>query len=288
MNFVDLVIARLRLRLDLGVADSAITFPTAQIMFLQPAMDSQAGFNFKKSSDTLHLRFESPLLDIPGEKYLARLPTWEFGEDGLGRLIFSSPYQMPPCKVLVEPDFTNGLILYDVSQLIQKDYPLDILEVIIYSAWLATFGDLIFHASGIALNGRGYCFVGESGAGKSTLVSAFADDSSVTVLGEDNVILRYLDGRFWIFGSPWHWNPSMCSPLGVPLEKIFFLDRSASPGVEVLKPARGVTRLLQTAFIPYYFQEYMPGILDRLSLLSERIPYYSLSYQLGTDPSQHL
>jgi len=45
----------------------------------------------------------------------------------------------------------------------------------------------------------------------------------------------------------------------------------------------GIARLLQTAFIPYYRQDAMPTILERLSLLAEAVPFYTLSYRLGDD-----
>jgi len=140
------------------------------------------------------------------------------------------------------------------------------------------------HASGISTNGEGFCFLGESGAGKSTLAGMLSQDPGITVLGEDQVILRYLDGQFWIFGTPWHQNPHMCSQIGVPLTKMFFLDRSAPPGKVALKPVDGVSRLLQLAIIPYHLPQQLPRILDRLSLLAENNPFFSLSYTLETNP----
>ena len=159
-------------------------------------------------------------------------------------------------------------------------YPLADIDVILLVNWLASFGDLILHASGVAYEGRGYCFAGVSGAGKSTLAAAFMA-SGLTVLGEDNLVLRYLEGRFWIFGTPWHRDPAACSPDGVPLEKLFFLDRTAAPGVAPLPPVRGTELLLQTAFVPYYRPAAVATILDRLALLAERVPFYTLSHRLG-------
>jgi len=128
--------------------------------------------------------------------------------------------------------------------------------------------------------------VGDPGAGKSTLAAVLATDPGVTVLGEDQVVLRYLDGCFWIFGTPWHINPDMCAPIGIPIEKIFFLDRTLKPGTTRISPLDGITRILQTAFIPYYQSKWVPGILDHLGLLAQQVPFYLLSYKLGTDPLQ--
>jgi hypothetical protein len=210
--------------------------------------------------------------------------TWEFGITNEDDYLFAEPHSDPPRAVIVKPDFTCGEILGDFSHYYDSPiFPIQDLEIRLYTAWLAGFGDIILHASGVMREGRGYCFIGDSGAGKSTLAAALAADPAITVLGEDQVVLRYVGGRFWIFGTPWHLDPAMCSPAGAPLEKLYFLDRSLTPGVGLIKPGEGVSRILQTAFIPYYLPAKLPGILDRLALAAEQLPFHSLSYQLGTD-----
>jgi hypothetical protein len=124
--------------------------------------------------------------------------------------------------------------------------------------------------------------------GKSTLAAALAADPAVTVLGEDQVILRWLEDRFGIYGTPWHENPLLCSPLGVPLDKVFFLQRTGADGVADCAPADGVARLLQTAFVPYYRPAAVAAILERLALLAERVPFRTLRYRLGSDVSRFL
>lgn len=149
--------------------------------------------------------------------------------------------------------------------------------------WLAERGDLMLHASGVILDGKGYAFLGKSTAGKSTLAATLAKHHNTLVLGEDQVVLRHLEDKFWIFGTPWHENPEMCSPKGVPLDGLFFLDREAEPGIQEISAFDGVFRIMQTAFVPYYRPELIPGILDNLALLSSEVPFYQLSYELGED-----
>jgi len=163
-------------------------------------------------------------------------------------------------------------------------YPLKDMDMKLYVNWLARSGDIILHASGVLVDGKGVAFAGNAGAGKSTLASFLLRNYEVKVLGEDQVVLRYINGRFWIFGTPWHENPEMCSPLGAPLEKLFFLDRGLPNGVSEVKAVECTTRILQTAFIPFYRQDLLPGIMDRLGTLSTQVPAFTLSYSLGTDP----
>jgi hypothetical protein len=217
-------------------------------------------------------------------KSLCRFEHWELWLDELRRYVFVAPQQSPLLRMVVEPGFMHGEVVGDFSRVIGTDfYPLQDFEIILFSNWLASFGDVILHASGMVMDGKGYAFIGPAGAGKSTLASSLFNDHAFLVLGEDQVILRFLEGQFWIFGTPWHENPAMCSPSGAPLERLFFLDRNARQEVVSLTHMDGITRILQTAFIPYYRHELVPSILDRLTLLAEQVPFHSLSYQLGSD-----
>lgn len=211
--------------------------------------------------------------------------TRQIWKDGQGEFVFVVSEVSPPKRqIFVNPGFTNGRVIGEF----QHDqgvisYPIDNIEIILFINWLAGMGDLLLHAVGVEFNGHGYAFAGVSQVGKSTLASALQKIPGVTILGDDNLACRYLEGRSWIYGTPWHQNPSVCSPGGVPLEKIFFLDRSIAPGLYPLSPNEGINLILQTAFVPYYRPEALPEILDHMDKLSEQISYFKLSYQLGTD-----
>src|SRR5690606_18826956 len=162
-------------------------------------------------------------------------------------------------------------------------HPLENLDILVIVNWLAEQGDLAVHASGVILGGKGYAFIGESGAGKSTLAASLARDHQALVLGEDQVILRYQEGSFWMHGTPWHENPKMCSAQKAVLSGIFFLDRKAEFGVSALSIPEGIARTLQNAFVPYYRSELLPGILDWLVLLGSKVPFNVLNYHLEQD-----
>jgi hypothetical protein len=264
---------------------SSIIYSPCHEKFIQPVIYSQAENISPTNQHHLTLSLMNGSFTSPKETQIYQSTSWGLIRNEFSQYIFTSNDANPPLSAIIDNDFSHGLIIGEFRQPSGISFfSLGSIEIRIFSVWLATLGDVILHASGISSDGKGYCFIGESGAGKSTLAAGLAADPGVTVLGEDQVILRYLDGQFWIFGTPWHTDPKMCSPLGVPLEKIYFLDRSLSPGVSGLKPAHGVTNLLQTAFVPYYLHEYLPGILERLSLLAQRVPFFTLSYSLGSDP----
>jgi hypothetical protein len=232
----------------------------------------------------LVIRDQTQYMSDVCKELVCRTEIWELWRDETEQLIFVAPRQEPPCLVCVDQGFQFGEVFRNFSQEQPGRYPLiQGLEIVLFVNWLAGMGDCILHASGAVIEGEGYCFAGPSGVGKSTLATQLARKPSTTILGEDQIILRWIKDGFWIYGTPWHENSDLCSPIGAPLKKIFFLSRGSQQLVEVLPPLEGVTRLLQTAFIPYYRPLEVVKILDRLDLLARRIPFFHLSYTLGAD-----
>ena len=268
--------------LDARQAGISLAAPTAHAKFLltRPA-GSPAG------PDDLYLQVRSePLTESDAcWELVCRTEIWELWLDAEGRYVFVAPRQVPPRCVRVDHVFKNGEVFGDLaSNNGNGHYPLlQGLEIVLMVNRLAGLGDLILHAAGASIDGEGYCFFGSSGAGKSTLAAQLARNPAVSVLGEDQTILRFIEGKFWIFGTPWHENPDLCAAAGAPLKKLFFLNRKNNREIQALSPFDGMSRLLQTAFVPYYRPAALPGILDRLALLVEHIPLFTLNYQIGSD-----
>lgn len=252
--------------------------------FLVEANDVQWHPNFREKSLLLEIEDTYQPLQMQLKKLLCENEIWQLWIDGEENFLFTQPKQTPQRWILIDPKFHHGKVIGNFSDFDQNGvYPLQYIDIVIFSNWLANFGDLILHASGFAYQGEGYCFLGNSGAGKSTLVRDLSKNADVIVLGEDQVVLRKIDDQFMIFGTPWHETPDMCSPLGVPLKKVFFLDRDA---FQIVTPVRGfdaIVQIMQTAFYPIYRPEVWEGILANLSSLAGSVGFYNLAYKRGTD-----
>jgi hypothetical protein len=280
-DLLGLSVARLGLRLDARGTGLRLAAPPSHAKFLV-ADAARAGL-------TLRIRHGQPVRGEEWSPLFYPSETWELWQDKEGRYVFVAPRQCPPRRqVTVDSAFTAGEVVGELGTGAARQalYPLDGIDIVLYVNWLAEHGDVILHACGVEAGGAGYCFAGGSGAGKSTLAESLASSGSVTVLGEDQVILRRLDGRFWIFGTPWHLNPDRCSPRGAPLARLFFLERAGAPGALTCAPLDGIARLLQTGFVPYYRPAAVSKILDNLAHLAEQVPFYTLGYRLGTDAMQ--
>lgn len=224
--------------------------------------------------------------ELRWQQLVYRTKIWELWKDAQDFLVFYNPIQ-PILRVLrVAPDFSSGQVYGDfrpgepgANQILPKE-----LEIVFFANWLGSFGDLILHAAGVKVNGAGYAFVGHAGMGKSTLSAILDEDPAITILGEDQVIMRKLGEEYWIYGTPWHYSSSRCAPEGAPLKALFFIDGKGESTLRSIAPMEGVSRLLQTAFVPYYQPQFVQLILANLADLAQQTPLRTFNFDKSSSP----
>ncbi len=239
-------------------------------------------------SRTITLEVVQKKLDRESQwnKLINRTMIWELWQNDDQELVFYNPVQPVLRQVIVQKDFSRGQLLGDFEAepdalLLPKE-----LEIVFYVNWLGLYGDLLLHAAAIRIGEDGYAFIGQSHAGKSTLARLLSEDETVKVIGEDQVVLRFYNGEFWLFGSPWHFYSSLFAPDGVRLKGLFFLDGKEKKPSLRLEPLQGISLVMQTAFIPYYDSSAVERILNTLGQLSDLIPFKSFGFSL--DEEAHL
>jgi hypothetical protein len=151
-----------------------------------------------------------------------------------------------------------------------KPYLLRILMINIFSQGLGA----LVHASGVNDKGWGMLFAGASGSGKSTIANLWKD-RNCTVLGEDTIIIRKRKERFWMYGVPWK-DDTISSPGTCLLENIFFIEHAAENNIAQEKDA--LRNILSNSLFPYWNKSGIEFVMDLLSELVKRIPYYNLGF----------
>jgi hypothetical protein len=203
---------------------------------------------------------------------------WQlYGENGHYCLRFTSPFLgTAPYKVAcMEPDFLSGQIYINEAylgggHLIKPlEYPLD--ELIIINLLAGGLGVLL-HACGIAgAAGNGYLFVGQSGAGKTTTARLWQKQNGISVLSDDRIILRKLEGNFWIYGTPWHGEAEFACPARARLDHIFFLEHGDKNQLIPQKKTDSVAQLFACSFPPFYDRKAIEFTLAFLEEVAESV-----------------
>lgn len=91
----------------------------------------------------------------------------------------------------------------------------------------------ILHASANIINNKAVIFLGRSGAGKSTIARLLRD--SYPIIADDNIIIRYIKGTYYVFQSPLLQKfPRNEFKKPIEISKIYFLKKSNSCSSKVI------------------------------------------------------
>jgi hypothetical protein len=135
---------------------------------------------------------------------------------------------------------------------------------------------LMLHAAGVEVGGNGYLFAGHSNDGKSTLAGLWKGRGQV--LNDDRVIVRRRENRFLLYGTPWHGDYGEVSYGGVPLRKVFFLNKAGHTGIQPVQGAEACAALIARSFAPLWDEEAMRFTLDFCARMISEIPCFELSF----------
>ncbi len=193
---------------------------------------------------------------------------------------------------VLDSDFRSGDIYIEPSSpSLSYSYPLDYpLDEVLMINWLSRGLGIMMHACGVSDNGQGIIFSGTSGAGKSTVADLWKNrisrlnsrsmepSKNTIILSDDRIIIRKIDGRSFVFGTPWHGDSKVCSPEEAPLDKIFFLQQARENKVKKIDPIKAASRLIVCSFPPFWDKNGMEFTLNYCAELAQKIPCYELDF----------
>jgi hypothetical protein len=186
----------------------------------------------------------------------------------------------PDTFVVLEPDFNFGEIFtcgaYSKEKLPPDPLPYPLNQILMILL-LSRGRGLLFHACGIDDDGKGYLFLGNSGDGKSTSAKLWFDHG-ITVLNDDRIIVREKEGKFWMYGTPWHGDFKEHSSHGLPIDKLFFLRHGKKNSAQAKGGVEAVSMLLARSFPPFWDKDGMSFTIEFCQRLVNQIPCYELTF----------
>jgi hypothetical protein len=203
-----------------------------------------------------------------------------FEESGGFRFYFSTPFlgAVPYKAAWFDPQFRRGSLVlfrpyFDTERSVYPlEYPLDELLMI---HRLACGEGVEMHAVGIVdKTGRGHLFLGHSGAGKSTTARLWEAEPRARILSDDRIILRVVDGRIWMYGTPWHGDAGIASPDGAPLSRLYLLEHGRKTELVPVTKGRAAAELFARSFVPHHSSKGLQFTLRFLDRVAQEIPCF--------------
>lgn len=162
------------------------------------------------------------------------------------------------------------------------DIVYDFLQVVLINYFALNKKGIFVHSMGVKdIDGNGLLFSGKSGAGKSTTARLWHKHSRAIVLNDDRIIMRRVNGKFFIYGSLWHgdFDDYLQSHIeSAPLDKLFFIYHNSRNSARCISPKEAFKLLYPTLFPTFWDKACLENIISFCNNLVEEVASYSLGF----------
>lgn len=136
---------------------------------------------------------------------------------------------------------------------------------------------LLIHASAVVHEGLGYAFTGRSGSGKSTHSRLWLDNlEGCRLLNDDNPVVRILDGKAFIYGSPWSGKTACYQNAQAPLKAIVHIFQAPANSIERLSGIRAYASFITSCSNLRWDRKVSDGINACVEKLLPLCGFYNL------------
>lgn len=143
-----------------------------------------------------------------------------------------------------------------------------------------------YHSSALSVDGEGILFSADSGTGKSThsrLWKEFMKEHEVINLNDDKPIIRLLDGKPWVYGSPWSGKHSINENHRAPVKAIVFLERGTENKIWRMRPEQVFPVMFPQVICGKMDQERVARVLGLLDQFIREIEVYKLQCNISEE-----
>lgn len=150
---------------------------------------------------------------------------------------------------------------------------------IAYGVATAALQTVAIHTSAIVCGGKAVLFLGESGTGKSTHTRLWREHiKDAVLLNDDSPIVRIIDGRPWVYGSPWSGKTPCYKNECYPLAGCVRLSQAPENKIKKLSVIQGYGALHPSCPPDFaYSDELYDCVSSLISSLLSAVPIYHLA-----------
>lgn len=159
----------------------------------------------------------------------------------------------------------------------QRMYGLNSAMMLAYAFSASKRQTLMMHASVVCCDGKAFPFIAKSGTGKSTHTSLWMKHiPGCELLNDDMPIIHIVDGRPYVYGSPWSGKTPCYRPRRMPLGAVTRIDRAPSNSIERLTPAEAFASLLPSCSQMKWDKRIYDAVCDNITKVVETTKIYTL------------
>ena len=174
------------------------------------------------------------------------------------------------------PDFTNGIVALRGNDW-AKAFAVNNSLMLMYAFASADKNTLLFHASVVGYQERGYLFLGVSGTGKSTHSSLWLKHiPGSELINDDNPVVVATPTGAIVYGSPWSGKTPCYRNVSATIGAFVRIRQEKQNTITRDDTLQAFASLLTSVSSMKWDDRVYDGICDTLSSLIENVPCYTL------------
>lgn len=179
-------------------------------------------------------------------------------------------YSFSFCKDYIIQSETYDFEINPTIELINKehdeslpiDYPLPYCESIVIYRLIAQklykYNAFVMHGALIKVHDEGFIFLAKSGVGKTTHLKLYLDTfkDNALIINGDKPIIKYIDGKFYGFGTPYNGKEGLGVNDKVEIKGICFLKRGEKNKAYKISEEEETTLIFNQILLPNNMKDY--------------------------------
>lgn len=179
-------------------------------------------------------------------------------------------------KIIAENNWSNVTILYHAGETGYEAAFCAFLGNFIISNKILYHDGLVLHASALSYNGKGIAFTAPSGSGKTTHAVLWEKRYHAAVLNDDCPIIRCINGKAMVYGTPWSGSRHKCINSSAPLAAIVVIEQAPENSIQPLTIQSALPLLLPRLFLPFQNPSMMDVALSNAEKIVNGVSLYLL------------
>lgn len=192
------------------------------------------------------------------------------------KILISNHKHTPGCALFANADFSQcKATLYGDAT--NRAFGLNNALMVAFAFAGAWHSICLMHASVVLKDGKGYLFLGKSGTGKSTHSSLWLRHiPGTSLLNDDNPAVRMIDGKAYVYGTPWSGKTPCYRNLGVQAGGFLRLEQAPENAICRQAGARGFAAILSSCSTMIWDKASYNRICHTMARMAESVPVYLL------------
>ena len=193
-----------------------------------------------------------------------------------------------------QPEFTAVITLEDIAKEKEQaptfpDFYLESLALFRKLCYytLENKQGIIFHSSAIMVDGEAYLFTAPSGTGKSTHTRLWREllGDKAVMINDDKPIIRYVDGDFYVYGTPWNGKHRLDTNGRAKIKAICGIYQAKENQIRRADPSEMLMIVLNQTIRPSEEAKF-DKLLDLIDKLFKQVSLYRLGCNISLDAAK--